>query len=248
MEKTIVIMPDDDYQNVKHILWPTSADIEKQTRLTMDRPPVADMQYYYIENLDRSEAQQKNIDSFIATSQQYLFNTLKFDIQRSQTDWFHALLFNYDLCEMNQDLNHAIEFILKKYTPLHVKDMPNGQHEWNFVKQSFEFVLKSHHVPIKTFLLLALTSWAPELSAEIEKMCVRKHFKLIWAGVQRLVEEMIMSPFNRTNICYRIQVFLVQLSNLVCMHIIPGMDATVQNTSKDEPDETFELADQMKYL
>ena len=111
MDSEVVIMQDDQYNDIKRILWPTSEDLNRVRRLTLDRPPAADMQSYYIEDLDRSEAKQIQMDSFIVMSQQHLLNTLKSDVQRSQENWFHALLFNFDRCNMSMDLQHAIEFI-----------------------------------------------------------------------------------------------------------------------------------------
>lgn len=255
MEKdnTVVIMPDDDYQKVTRILWPTAKDRERVQQLTLDRPPVADMQYYYVDELDRSTEKQNQIDSFIATSQQYLLNTSPLDIKKSQDNWFHALLFNFDVCGMNEDLEHAIQFILKKYEPLDLKETVNSHSDWHFVQKAFQLVLNCRSPLIKIFLLLALVTWETELGNEIEKLCPRKNFKLIFNGIQNLVEEVVMSPFNRTNIGYRIQFFLVKLCNLCCMNILPGLEALSEVTEKaakeQEPEfehtEAFDLRVQM---
>lgn len=240
-DNTVVIMPDHNYESIQKILWPTSEDLRKIQNMALNHPPAPDMQFYYVQDLDNTAEKQTKMESFIVTCQQYLLNTLALDTKRSQENWLHALIFNYDRCGMDIDLKHAIEFVLRKYEPLHLKETDNATAEWTFIQQAFNLTLKSKHPQIKIFLLLALMSRETELATEIEKLCPHKSWKLVYPSIQQLVEDVVMSPYNRTNIGFRIRTFLYHLCNLSTMHIIPGTTATNKETPSEQNEEVEQV-------
>jgi len=124
-------------------------------------------------------------------------------------------------------------YVVKKYEPLDHKETENANSQWRFIQQTFQLVLNSKFSQIKIFLLLALISREPELASEVEKLCKKKKFKTVFPVIQQLVEGVVMSAFNRTNIGYRIQFFLFQLTALCSMNIIPGIGEMEADTPKD---------------
>jgi hypothetical protein len=232
----------------KPLLWPTSADKALMNSQGVDEPVVNLQQIYFVNDLDVSPSAKTEMQRFIQTCQQYNFNTIKHDTKKSQEDWFHALFFNFDLCQMTIDLENAIQFILRKYEPL--KEIPNSEMQWSFIKKVFAMAVKHKDPTIKIFLILALVTWEKELADQIITLCTttktKNNFSFCLPHLKALTDGCVHSPYTRTNINYVIEFFLVQACKLCQMNIIPGIDMLVDQMAHQEKINQME-ADQASF-
>ena len=219
-------------QQYRNLLWPNSDEKHRSFTAALDGPLKPFHQSFFICDLGITDPTVKTqITNYIHACQQYSFNTLNHDIQRSQHDWFHALFFNYNLCEMNTDLDNAIAFILRKYEPL--REIANSEMQWHFIKKTFSMVAKQQSaISIKIFLLLSLVSWEAELESRVQKLFTtpraRKNYSFCLPHIKTLMEGVVLSPYTRNNISYIIEFFIYQATRLCHMNIVPNINALVE--------------------
>jgi hypothetical protein len=221
---------------LQRILWPNSHEQELINSQGLSEPITHSQQVFFINDLEVQPDLREKMEQFLNVCQQYNYNTLRHDIRKSEEDWFHALFYNFEQCEMDVDLRNAIQFVLRKYEPL--KEIPNSEMQWTFVKRVFSMVAKHKSSTIKIFLLLALVTWEKELADSVSKLCTtprtKQNFVFCLPHLKSLVDRFTLAPYTRNNITYLIQFFMVQAVKLCQMNVLPDIDHRLEQYQKEQ--------------
>jgi hypothetical protein len=175
-----------------------------------------------------SEKMQKTTDNAIIEAElKFAEEILTLDEERSKNEWMYAMLNNWTTCDMDADLEEAINLIVAKYGPS-ITDTPSGK----FAKESFELLLGRdgpEYVYLKKFLMLIFAAKEPEIKQKIydawdaETRCAkedtrgsyrRETIKLrldrLFLKLPELVEQLTVFEFNTYNVTWAINNFMVQ--------------------------------------
>lgn len=240
----LFIFNDTSNAGLDRVFWPTGRDKELFMQRGASEPLVHTSQLYFVNDLDVNPEMYKQMENFVHACQQYNFNVMQHDVRKSQSNWFHALMFNYELCEINEDLENCIQFVLNKYEPL--KEIPNSEIQWTFIRKIFKMVLKHESLSLKIFLMFVLITWEPELAEIVRTLFTtekgKTQFSKYLPHIRRLVDSFVVSPYTRNNINYLMEVFHYETLKLCCMGILPGIDVQLDLQRKEQAQKEQEEA------
>lgn len=216
----------DIIKQIQKICNPSDSERASFEKLARDGPLVASHQVYFVNDLDPPEKMRQEMEDFVDVCHQHIFNMRNIDIQKSSEDWFHALFFNFDMCEMTQELESAVDFVLRKYEP--IAEIPQSQMQWDTIRRVFHMVIHHKSPSIKTFVLLALITWEKELQDKIRSLFTteeaRANYAFCLPHLKQLVDGFVLAPYQRSNINYIIEFFLVKACKLCQMNVLPNME------------------------
>jgi len=228
------------------VLWPNGYDKDQFKHQGAPEPLVHTSQLYFINDLDVNPETQKQMADYVHVCQQYNFNVMKHDVKKSQEDWFHALFFNYELCEIDVDLDNMIQFVLLKYEP--IKEIPNSTMRWEFIRKVFKMVLKHKSTHLKIFLIFVIMTWEKEIANLVQTLFATPRLKTRFSArlphIRTIVDSFLVSPYTRNRINYLMEYFNVQVLKLCRMGITPGIETKLEMYRKEQEEENRQKASQ----
>lgn len=202
----------------------TSRDKEHQAMLAVERP-LRESSSYYEQDLDPElELARHARTRIFRQCSAFALNHARENEKRCETDFFYALFFNYEACDMDQDLESTIAYVLNRYKPLSKPPTEEELRDHRFVSSALRLVLKnksSEMIPIKIYLFLMLVSLEEDLIKQLTQRCPSSRILQFLPGLKGLGDQRLKSHFTRCSIRQQVQDSIVFAATMYTMKNYP---------------------------